>query len=211
MAAINPEIYTKYPSLRKFQNSENPVESHDGREIALLKHIYDHPALDTQLRGSPAAILAAMDDFAAQQDFLINIGPQKGKIVTDLIAEHKSRTLVELGGYVGYSAILFASVMREQHTGAGADSELCLYSLEADPLVASIAMNLIDLAGLSHIVKVVVGPAAHSLLRLHAEGTLSSIDMLFLDHVEDLYEPDLKVCEELGLLRRAIWSWPIMS
>lgn len=66
-AMIRPEMYTKYPSLQKFQdNSENTVESHDGREIVLLKHIYDHPALDTQLRGSPAAILAAMDDFAAQ-------------------------------------------------------------------------------------------------------------------------------------------------
>lgn len=122
--------------------------------------------------------------------------------MTDLIAGHKPRILVELGGYVGYSAILFASAMLAQSGGDAADKDIRLYSLEADPLVASIAMNLIDLASLSHIVKVVVGPAAHSLRRLHAEGTFSRIDMLFLDHVEDLYEPDLKLCEELGLLHK---------
>ena len=191
------DITSKYPSLNKF-NDDNYVVSHDGREIALLKHVYSHPALD-ELRGSPSGILRVMDGFAAQQDFLINIGPDKGGKVQRIIEEEKPTILVELGGYVGYSAISFAETMRRAHGDTKQD--LRLWSLEFDPLIASIAMNLIDLAGLSDIVKVVVGSAADSIKRLHAEKKLTTIDFLFLDHVEDLYVTDLKVCENLSLLQ----------
>lgn len=98
------DIFTKYPSLKKMQgvNEEDILESHDGREITLLKYIYNRPDLDSHLRGSPFAILAAIDEFAAQQDFLINIGPDKAGKLADLIREHRPRVVVEVGGYVGY-------------------------------------------------------------------------------------------------------------
>ena len=91
--------FTKYPSLRKIKD----VASHDGREAELLKYIYDHPKLDSELRGSPTAILAVMDEFAAQEDFLINIGSDKATILSNLIHEHKPKVLLELGTYVGYA------------------------------------------------------------------------------------------------------------
>ncbi|KAJ5938228.1 hypothetical protein N7454_004570 [Penicillium verhagenii] len=197
MSGRSPELLAKYPSLGKFDGSDDYVESHDGREAVLLKHIYNHPSLE-QLRGSPAAICAVMDEFAGQEDFLINIGSDKGQKVNDLIKSEKPAVLVELGGYVGYSAISFGDAMRQ---AAAPGQEVRLWSLEFDPLIASIAMNLIELAGLSDVVKVVVGSAADSLKRLQAEGKLSSIDFLFLDHDEELYTPDLQFCEELGLLK----------
>ncbi|KAJ6013327.1 S-adenosyl-L-methionine-dependent methyltransferase [Penicillium herquei] len=196
MSGLPAELLAKYPSLGKFDDDDE-VESHDGRETVLLKYIYSHPSLD-QLRGSPEAICAIMDEFAAKEDFLINIGSDKGRKVHDMIKEEKPSVLVELGGYVGYSAISFGDAMRQ---AAGPGESVRLWSLEFDPLIASIAMNLIDLAGLSDVVKVVVGTAADSLKRLHAEGKLTNIDFLFLDHVEDLYLSDFQVCEELKLLR----------
>ncbi|EKV16242.1 Catechol O-methyltransferase [Penicillium digitatum PHI26] len=56
---VDPEIFTKYPSLKKMQglNDEDIFESHDGRELTLLRYIYNHPDLDPKLRGSPSAIL----------------------------------------------------------------------------------------------------------------------------------------------------------
>jgi catechol O-methyltransferase len=150
------------------------------------------------MRGSPSKILEVIDEFAGNEDFLINIGEHKGKIVTEIIASEKPGIFVELGGYIGYSAILFADEMRKY---ASADVKLQYWSLEFSPLFASIAMNLIDLAGLSDIVKVVVGSADDSLKRLQAEGKLKSIDMLFLDHVEKLYDSDFRVAESLGLLK----------
>ncbi|PWY87554.1 S-adenosyl-L-methionine-dependent methyltransferase [Aspergillus heteromorphus CBS 117.55] len=188
-------IYDKYPSLRKFED-DSYKESHDGREIALLKYIYDHPSLP-QARNSPSTVLSLMDEFAAKQDFLINIGADKAGKLQKLIGEEKPTVVVELGGYVGYSAILFADALRQ---ATPETTDLRVWSLEADPLMASIAMNFVELAGLSEIVKVVVGPAADSLTRLNAEGKLSDVDFLFLDHVEELYLDDLQVAEELGLL-----------
>lgn len=194
--SIQEDLIAKYPSFRKFTDDDY-VESHDGREIVLLKHIYNHSSLN-ELRGSPEAILRVIDEFAAQEDFLINIGIDKGDKVRQLIEQQKPSVLVELGGYVGYSAIWFGDAMRCAMGPTG--RPVRLWSLESDPLIASIAMNLVDLAGLSDIVKIVVGPAADSLRRLHANGQLARIEFLFLDHVEDLYMPDLKVVEELGLL-----------
>ncbi|KAJ5372904.1 S-adenosyl-L-methionine-dependent methyltransferase [Penicillium concentricum] len=192
---LSSDLTAKYPSLNKFVDV-NDVESHDGREVALLKYIYNHHALD-ELRGSPSAILGVIDEFAAQEEFLINIGPDKAAKVREIIQQEKPTVMVELGGYVGYSAIYFGEAMRQaQEIQKG----LRLWSLEFDPLVASIAMNLIELAGLSDIVKVVVGSASDSLKRL-AKKELVDIDLLFLDHVEDLYVADLKICEELGLLK----------
>lgn len=98
-------IFVKYPSLKKIMNlpDEEVVESHDGREARLLKYIYNHPKLDSELRGSPTAILAVMDEFAAQEDFLINIGSDKAAILNNFIHEHKPKLLLELGTYVGYA------------------------------------------------------------------------------------------------------------
>ncbi|KAG5768722.1 hypothetical protein H9Q73_013759 [Fusarium xylarioides] len=55
-----------------------------------------------------------------------------------------------------------------------------------DIRLSGITMNLVDLAGLSDVVKVITGKAADSLSRLKEEGKLETVDMLFLDHVEDL-------------------------
>lgn len=65
--------------------------------------------------------------------------------------------------------------------------------------------SLVDLAGLSSLVKVVVGSSDASLRRLHRAGELAEIDLMFLDHYKPAYLPDLKLCEEMGLIREGTW------
>lgn len=138
-----------------------------------------------------------MDEFAAQEDFLISVGPDKQRILADIISTKKPSVLVELGGYIGYSAILFADAMSRTNV-----KDPVVWSLEESQEYADIAASFFDLAGLSHIVKIVVGPAEESLRQLKADGVWSNgIDVLFLDHVEILYEHDFKVCEELSLMK----------
>jgi catechol O-methyltransferase len=183
--------YTQDPII-----TNNTLQSHDGREQKLLEFIETHPSY-SELKGSPSKILEAIDEFSAQTDFLINIGEDKGKIVADIIAQEKPRVFVELGGYIGYSAIFFADAMREAYP---ANEKLEYWSLEFESEFAAIASKLVDLAGLGDIVKVVVGSADASLKKLKEEGKVEKVDFLFLDHVEALYEQDLKVCESLELL-----------
>ena len=150
------------------------------------------------MKNNPDRILEAMDEFANQKEFLIVIGPEKGTILSNLILENKPRVLVELGGYVGYSAILFAKQMRAQASDA---RPVHVWSLEKEEQFATIARDLISLAGLQDCVTVVTGPADESLKKLKEDGKIDRIDFLFLDHVEDLYEQDLKLAmDELKLL-----------
>jgi len=67
----------------------------------LLHSVYSHPSID-KIRGSPNGVLKAIDDYGRTQKYLMNVGDDKGKIVANLIAEHKPLVMVELGGYVGY-------------------------------------------------------------------------------------------------------------
>ena len=64
----------------------------DGREIELLHFIYSHPSIDT-IRGSPKDVLAAIDEYGRTKKYLMNVGEDKGRIVTDLIAEVKPKTM----------------------------------------------------------------------------------------------------------------------
>ncbi|KAI1105467.1 S-adenosyl-L-methionine-dependent methyltransferase [Jackrogersella minutella] len=164
----------------------------DGREIELLHFIYSHPHLD-DMRGNPRRVLDAIDEFGKTRKYLMNIGEYKSKTVTDLIRQEKPQIMVELGGYVGYSAIAFGAALKD----VGGKS---YYSLEMNPEFAAVVTMLIDLSGLSDIVKVVIGPSSDSLERLFTEGILKHIDLLFLDHSKPAYTTDLKLCEELGLV-----------
>lgn len=161
--------------------------------MALLDFVYDHPSI-AEIRGSPSKVLSAIDEFGRAQKFLMNVGDSKGKIVAGLIAEVKPQTMVELGGYVGYSAILFGDALRK----AGGKR---YFSLERSPQFAAVVMSMVNLAGLSDIVSVIVGSSADSIKRLQADGTLEHIDLLFLDHHKPLYLTDLKLCEQLRLVR----------
>ncbi|KAJ8113675.1 hypothetical protein OPT61_g4245 [Boeremia exigua] len=164
----------------------------DGREIELLHFVYSHPNIE-KIRGSPENVLAAIDEYGRTKKYLMNVGEDKGRIVTDLIAEVKPKTMVELGGYVGYSCVLFGAAVRK----AGGQR---YFSLERDPAFAAVIMSLVDLAGLSDVVKVIVGSSDESIARLHQSGQLKHIDLMFLDHYKPAYTTDLKLCEELGLI-----------
>ncbi|KAI1354434.1 putative O-methyltransferase [Xylaria sp. FL0043] len=165
----------------------------DGRELELLQFILNHPHVD-QLKGSPQKVLDAIDEFGRTRKYLMNVGEYKSKTVVDLIKARKPQVMVELGGYVGYSAIAFAAALRE---GGGT----VYYTLEKNPEFCKIIANLVDLAGLGDMVRVIVGSSSDSLRRLHADGNLTQIDLLFLDHYKPLYTDDLKVCEELGMIK----------
>lgn len=175
----------------KAKEKEGTAFFDDGREVDLLHFVYGHADIDN-IRGSPSRVLKAIDDYGRSKKYLMNIGEDKGQILSRLIADIKPKTMVELGGYIGYSTILFADAVRK--VGGR------LYSLERNPEFAAVIMSLVDLAGLSDVVKVVVGPSADSIKRLHSAGSLTHIDLMFLDHYKPAYTTDLKLCEYLQLV-----------
>lgn len=168
--------------------------SGDGREIALLHYIFSRPDLK-ELRGHPDKILAAIDEYVEKHNRLMNIGPHKGAYISKLIAEQKPSVMIELGGYVGYSAIKFGDAVRS-HGGKE------YLSLEVNPENAAVANMLLDLAGLRDFVRIIIGSSNDSLVELiQVEKKISQIEFLFIDHWKDLYLPDLWLLEELNVLK----------
>lgn len=161
----------------------------DGRENLLLEHVMGLP----NLAGRPDAILSAIDEWSAMNKILMTIGPERGNLILDIISNDKPKVMVELGGYVGYSAIKFGQALRD----AGGQRYI---SLEASSEYAEIAQCFIRLAGLENVVQVIVGPSSGSLVDLATSDPSFKIDVLFIDHAASLYEQDLKLAETHSLL-----------
>ncbi|CAD6448717.1 d77ffafc-03e6-4bfa-8a06-fa77d1cddc05 [Sclerotinia trifoliorum] len=172
--------------------SQEEVFFDDGREEELVEFVRNHPDR-SEIQGSPANVLQAIDEYGRTKRYLMNVGENKGAIVTNMIREKKPEIMVELGGYCGYSTILFGSAVR----AAGGKK---YYSLERSPKFAKVISALVNFAGLEGFVEVVVGPSNEGIQTLHSRG-LKTIDMMFLDHYKPAYTTDLKLCEQLGLIK----------
>jgi len=134
--------------------------------------------------GDPAGALAAMDEFARSQRFLMNVGDVKGRILVDQLKQSCAGNVLELGTYCGYSAILMG-----QHLSTGH-----IDSLEVNPQTAATAREIIAYAGLSEVVTVHDGAAADVIPALQ-----KTYDLVFIDHWKDQYLPDLLTIEASGV------------
>lgn len=112
----------------------------------------------------------------------------------------KPKVIVEFGTYVGVSALAWGAVLQGLH---GPDKDCKVYTFELDPKMVQVSRDMVHLAGLDDLVHVVEGPATESLKRLYIEGkiTAGGVDMVFFDHWEKHYVPDLQLCEQLGIFR----------
>jgi catechol O-methyltransferase len=139
-------------------------------------------------QGDPTSVLATMDAFSVGHRWLMNIGPEKGRILVTALEQAAARNVLELGAYCGYSATLIGRYL--------ASCGGRLTSIEINSRHVEVARQIIEHAGLS----------AHVQFR---KGTLSSefdalqgpFDGVLLDHWKDEYLPDLKRLEEHRLIR----------
>src|ERR1700729_589863 len=81
---------------------------------------------------------------------LIIIGPQRGKILDELVLNYKPKTILEVGTLVGYSAIRMGRLLPQGGR---------LTCVEKDASIAAVARNNIAKAGLGDVIDVKVGDA----------------------------------------------------
>ena len=105
---------------------------------------------------------------------------------------------VEFGAYCGYSGILMASEFQKFAVAFPGKVEPVLFSCDPSPVAGAVAARLILHAGVQNYVKQVYKKSSDFIEELAVEGT--KIDFLFLDHLKDLYLPDLQKVMELKLL-----------
>lgn len=165
----------------------------DGREEKVALYVVQHA-----IKGDASDVINKIDKFAYDDSLLINVGDKKEGILDKALDRAKPKVILELGAYVGYSAIRMASKLP-------ADGHL--YSVEFSADNAAIARRIIDHAGLTDKITIVVGTlgdGGKTADVLHKEKAFSSgaIDFEFVDHAKEAYVPDLNLIIDRGWLHK---------
>jgi len=161
----------------------------DGREEDCARHVLAHAR-----PGDLGEAIRAIDDYAYRKKFLINVGDEKGLILDRAIERANARLVMELGAYVGYSALRIA---RKLPPGGK------LYSVEFSAANAEIARRILTHAGAHDRVTVVVGhlgDGGATLQHLTREIKPAELDLVFVDHAKEAYLPDLERILQAGWL-----------
>lgn len=130
-----------------------------------------------------------------EKEFVPSIGPVKGKILSKIIRNHKTKTALEIGTLAGYSAILIASLLPNDESRKKA----VVTTIEIDKKTASIAMKNVQKAGFSDKIEIIIGDALEAIPKLDHK-----FDLLFLDAAKDEYLKYLKLAEQKNLHKNSI-------
>jgi catechol O-methyltransferase len=161
----------------------------DGREEACAKYVLTHSR-----RGDIDGVIRAIDEYAYRKKFLINVGDVKGKILDAALKRANARKVLELGAYVGYSALRIARMLPPGGH---------VYSIEFNPANAQISRRIIAHAGAQDRVTVItgyLGDGGPTMGRLKRKLNPGELDLVFVDHAKDAYVPDLNRILEASLL-----------
>jgi catechol O-methyltransferase len=120
------------------------------------------------------------------------LGGTKGALLEALVRDVAPSRALELGSFLGYSAIRTARALPPSGR---------LLCLEASPGNAATARALLDYSGLGERVDILVGLAAASLPEAAKRLGPTGADLVFMDHCKECYLPDARSAEALGLLR----------
>ena len=133
-------------------------------------------------KNNPKSILQTIDNFVLESgQFLMNVGPEKGEILRDHLVKSKPNNVIELGTFIGYSAVLISSTIGEKSK---------LTSIDSDSHSIEIAKELINFAGLDDKVNLMHGNAEEIIPELNFNA-----DFVFIDHAKKKYLSDLKLLE----------------
>ena len=133
-------------------------------------------------KNNPRSILQTIDNFVLESgQFLMNVGPEKGEILRDHLLKSKPNNVIELGTFIGYSAVLISSTIGEKSK---------LTSIDSDSHSIEIAKELINFAGLDDKVNLMHGSAEEIIPELNFNA-----DFVFIDHAKKKYLSDLKLLE----------------
>jgi catechol O-methyltransferase len=173
------------------------------RAQALHEHILALPA--GQFHGKPLALAEEIEHFANARKLPMIFREEKMQLARGELRRLSPapRVLIEFGTFIGCSALGWGAILKELN-GPQGNSDIKVYSFEVDARLAQIARDLVKISGLEDVVTVIDGSGSDSLKKLVADGKIkpAGVDAVFIDHWEQLYVPDLKLCEELGVFHK---------
>eukprot|EP00939_MAST-03C_sp_MAST-3C-sp1_P002920 g2920.t1 len=157
-------------------------------------------------KGDVDSVIQALDTFAWTKRWMMFVGEEKGQILDAEIRKLKTGACVlELGTFIGYSSLRIGKALMSKN---GGEEEACakLVSLEPNREAADIAKKIVSFAGLDSIVEIRNETSldyVRSSVHRKQEGKKStSFDLVFLDHLKDLYLRDVRILETVKMIKR---------
>ena len=162
----------------------------DGREAAVVEYV-----LAEARQGDVTDVLDAIDRFAYEKSFLINVGDEKGELLDAAVRRARPSLALELGTYCGYGALRIAA----------AAPNAKVYSVELAEANAGNARRIWAHAGVADRITCVVGTIGDGGRTLDALATehgfdSGALDFVFLDHDKNAYLADLQSIVDRGWL-----------
>lgn len=209
-SAVSDSLLARLAPVNSFDNTEQKNETWERpvksgiHPIAATRqnegpHAYTREFMTLQavLCGAPQgdvdACMAAVEQFAESRSLWLKITAWEKATVVHEVARHARPNLVlEIGAYVGYSAMNLARAVRP-HGGR-------VVSIEVDPLHVTIVRNMVEYAGMTDHVDVWTGYCYDVIPHLVDTYGLHSFGMVFMDQKGTRFHTDLQLMEELGLL-----------
>ena len=151
---------------------------------SVLNYVFKNAKQD-----DPQSVLNTIDSFVSETGtFLMNVGPEKGKLLAETIKDHKPLNTLELGSFLGYSAIIIAMFLPE----AGS-----LVSVDHDKDSVAASKEIVKYAGLENKVHFINSTSDEAINALK-----ESFDFIFIDHEKNRYYSDLLLMEDLNLINK---------
>lgn len=128
------------------------------------------------------AVVLRQIEKRATNEFLPIVGPEKGKVIVQMIRKFKPKSVLEVGTLIGYSAILIGKEL-------GNDAQLI--TIEIHPDEVETAVENLRRAGVLAKVKVITGDA----IKVIPELT-GCFDFVFIDAEKTEYLDYLRLAED---------------
>jgi len=142
-------------------------------------------------QGDPESVFKSFDTYCKNHYFCMNVGEAKGVFMDKAVRACNPKTAVELGSYCGYSTIRIASLLKPGSV---------VHTVDPDALGHAISAKLVQFSGVTDKVNAWFGYSTDVLKKMAANGMV--IDFLLVDHVKELYLPDVQLAISLNLFRK---------
>jgi len=192
-------------SLDERSYGQGPMTFHAGTEERLIAAVHAALATADGVASGPdraERVIQAADAFCWKDHWMMLVGDEKGAVMDEALNSRVRETAVaacgqgdflalELGTYVGYSAVRLARILPPGGR---------LVSCDPNQHMQALAQRLLSLAGIStKIVELVNCTAAECIELLRVRG--ERLDFVFIDHDKADYFPSLLRLEAANMLK----------
>ena len=136
------------------------------------------------------SVLKAMDNYATDVQYMMNIGPKNAIILENEIIKKRMESskirILELGTYCGYSTLCILKHLQND----------IFYSIDMSKPAIDITNKVLEYVHKRDAVRLIRGAAEDVL-----EAFIEPFDIIFIDHHKDKYLSDMLILERLGLIK----------